>query len=82
MPDALLLGLLEGVFCSSNVPSLVMKLMNSLTHSCIHSFASLAILALSGRACFMIRATGAKFLMLASDIAEAEADNEGNERAP
>lgn len=34
-----------------------MKEMNSLTHSCIHSLASLAILALSGSAFFMIRAT-------------------------
>ena len=40
--------------------------MNSLTHSCIHSLASLAILALSGRAFFMMRATGAKFRILAS----------------
>jgi hypothetical protein len=44
----------------------VMNEMNSLTHSCIHSFASLAILAFSGRAVFIIRATGAKFLMLES----------------
>jgi hypothetical protein len=43
-----------------------MNEMNSLTHSCIHSLASLAILALSGRAFFMIRATGAKLRMLAS----------------
>lgn len=49
-----------------HLPSLVMKEMNSLTHSCIHSFASLAILALSGSAFFMIRATGAKLRMLAS----------------
>lgn len=35
--------------------------MNSLTHSCIHSFASFAILAFSGRAFFIIRATGAEF---------------------
>jgi len=48
------------------VPSLVMKDMNSETHSCMHSFASLAILAFSGRADFMILATGAKFCMLAS----------------
>ena len=40
--------------------------MNSETHSCMHSFASLAILAFSGRADFMILATGAKFCMLAS----------------
>ena len=51
---------------SENLPSEVMKLMNSLTHSCIHSFASLAIFAFSGRAFFMIRATGAKLRMLAS----------------
>ena len=44
-----------------------MNEMNSLTHSCMHSFASLAILALSGSAVFMIRATGAKLRMLASD---------------
>jgi hypothetical protein len=44
-----------------------MKEMNSLTHSCMHSLASLAILALSGRAVFMIRATGAKLRILASD---------------
>lgn len=31
--------------------------INSLTHSCTHSFASFAILALSGRAAFMIRPT-------------------------
>lgn len=31
--------------------------MNSDTHSCTHSFASFAILALSGRAAFMIRPT-------------------------
>lgn len=48
-------------------PSLVMKEINSLTHSCMHSFASLAILAFSGRAVFMIRATGAKLRMLASE---------------
>jgi hypothetical protein len=41
--------------------------MNSLTHSCMHSFASFAILALSGRAIFIIRATGAKLRMLASE---------------
>ncbi len=49
-------------------PSLVMKEMNSLTHSCMHSFASFAILAFSGKAVFMIRATGAKFLILASEV--------------
>ncbi len=48
------------------VPSLVIKDMNSLTHSCMHSLASLAILAFSGRASFMMRATGAKLRMLAS----------------
>lgn len=46
-----------------------MKEMNSLTHSCMHSFASFAIFAFSGRAVFMIRATGAKLRMLASDTA-------------
>ena len=49
-----------------NIPSLVMKEMNSLTHSCMHSFASLAIFAFSGNAIFMILATGAKLCMLAS----------------
>ena len=44
-----------------------MNEMNSLTHSCMHSFASFAILAFSGRAVFIIRATGAKLRMLASD---------------
>ena len=52
-----------------NTPSLVMNEMNSLTHSCMHSFASFAILAFSGNADFIIRATGAKFRMLASDCA-------------
>ena len=56
-------------------PSLVMNEMNSLTHSCMHSFASLAILAFSGRAVFMIRATGAKLRMLASDEAAKEDDD-------
>lgn len=50
-----------------NSPSEVMKEMNSDTHSCMHSLASLAIFAFSGRAFFMIRATGAKFRMLASN---------------
>lgn len=50
-----------------NGPSLVMNDINSLTHSCMHSLASFAILAFSGRAVFMIRATGAKLRMLASD---------------
>jgi hypothetical protein len=44
-----------------------MNEMNSLTHSCMHSLASFAIFAFSGRAVFMIRATGAKLRMLASD---------------
>lgn len=44
-----------------------MNEINSLTHSCIHSFASFAIFALSGRADFIIRATGAKLRMLASE---------------
>lgn len=52
--------------CVHYVPSLVMKEMNSLTHSCMHSLASLAIFAFSGSAVFMIRATGAKLCMLAS----------------
>lgn len=55
------------------LPSLVMKEMNSLTHSCMHSFASLAILAFSGKAVFMIRATGAKLRMLASEAGPCEA---------
>lgn len=37
-----------------------MNEMNSLTHSCIHSLASFAIFAFSGRAVFIILATGAK----------------------
>jgi hypothetical protein len=44
-----------------------MNEMNSLTHSCMHSLASLAIFAFSGRAVFIIRATGAKLRMLASE---------------
>ena len=54
------------IFAWGNVPSLVINEMNSLTHSCIHSLASFAILALSGKAFFMMRATGAKLRMLAS----------------
>lgn len=50
------------------LPSLVMKEMNSETHSCMHSFASFAILAFSGSAFFIIRATGAKLRMLASEF--------------
>lgn len=50
------------------VPSLVMKEMNSLTHSCMHVLASLAILAFSGNAVFMIRATGRHLQTLASNI--------------
>jgi hypothetical protein len=69
------------------LPSLVMKEMNSLTHSCMHSLASLAILAFSGNAVFMIRATGAKLRMLASEAAapckrflvSCEADGDGRE---
>lgn len=53
-------------------PSLVMNDINSLTHSCMHSFASFAILAFSGRAVFMIRATGAKLRMLASETGPCE----------
>jgi hypothetical protein len=34
----------------------------------MHSFASLAIFAFSGKADFMIRATGAKLRMLASEF--------------
>jgi len=45
-----------------------MNEINSLTHSCMHSFASLAIFAFSGRAVFIIRATGAKFRISVSDI--------------
>jgi hypothetical protein len=44
-----------------------MNEMNSLTHSCIHSLASFAILAFSGSAIFIMRATGAKLRMLASE---------------
>jgi hypothetical protein len=54
-------------FSNDDLPSLVMKEMNSLTHSCMHSLASFAILALSGKAFFIMRATGAKFRMLASN---------------
>jgi hypothetical protein len=46
-----------------------MKEINSLTHSCMHSLASFAILAFSGSAIFMMRATGAKLRMLASEAA-------------
>lgn len=67
---------------TNHVPSLVMNEMNSLTHSCIHSLASLAILALSGKAVFMIRATGAKLRMLASDIAQAEVEEEDDNDLP
>lgn len=63
-----------------HVPSLVIKEINSLTHSCMHSLASLAIFAFSGRAFFMMRATGAKLRMLAScpswRSAALEADDE------
>lgn len=63
-----------------DVPSLVIKEINSLTHSCMHSLASLAIFAFSGRAFFMMRATGAKLRMLAScpswRSAALEADDE------
>ena len=69
-----------------------MKEINSLTHSCMHSFASFAILALSGSAIFMIRATGAKLRMLASraevwvvflsnncgGVVDDDGDSEGN----
>jgi len=57
---------------SNNSPSLVMNEINSLTHSCIHSLASLAIFALSGNAVFIILATGAKLRILASDAAACE----------
>jgi hypothetical protein len=67
----------------NHIPSLVMKEINSLTHSCMHSLASLAILAFSGKAVFMIRATGAKLRMLASDMAEGDDDDDDNdERLP
>jgi hypothetical protein len=59
------------------VPSLVMKDMNSETHSCMHSFASLAILAFSGKADFMILATGAKFCMLAGVDEDDCGEDEG-----
>ena len=62
-----------------SLPSLVMKEMNSETHSCMHSFASFAIFAFSGKADFIIRATGAKLRMLASDSRSiiSRADREG-----
>jgi hypothetical protein len=66
----------------NHIPSLVMKEINSLTHSCMHSLASLAILAFSGKAVFMIRATGAKLRMLASDMAEGDDDDDNDERLP
>ena len=47
----------DEAFNKSPQPSLVMNEMNSLTHSCMHSFASFAIFAFSGKANFMIRAT-------------------------
>lgn len=65
----------------NHIPSLVMKEINSLTHSCMHSFASLAILAFSGKAVFMIRATGAKLRMLASEMLEAD-DDDNDDRCP
>ena len=54
-----------------HAPSLVMNEINSLTHSCIHSLASLAIFAFSGSAVFIILATGAKLCMLASESTRA-----------
>jgi hypothetical protein len=42
----------------------VMKEMNSDTHSCTHSLASLAILALSGKDFFMMRATLYKIIII------------------
>ena len=54
-----------------------MNEMNSLTHSCMHSLASFAIFAFSGSAVFMIRATGAKLRMLASDKSSCFPDLEG-----
>lgn len=69
-------------YCTNcdGIPSLVMNEMNSDTHSCMHSFASLAIFAFSGRAVFIILATGAKLRMLASEAAwflpALEADDE------
>ena len=44
--------------------------MYSLTHSCMHSLASLAIFAFPGRASFMIRVTGTKLPVLASNFAD------------
>lgn len=55
----------------------MMKLMNSLTHSCMHSLASFAIFAFSGSAVFIIRATGAKLRMSASDPPSFLLDLEG-----
>lgn len=65
----------------AHIPSLVMNEMNSLTHSCMHSLASFAILAFSGSAVFMMRATGAKLRMLASDVAANDEEDAGAERA-
>lgn len=44
--------------------------MNSLTHSCMHSLASFAIFAFSGRAVFMIRATATQVIKLARNELE------------
>lgn len=46
-------------------PSLVMKEMNSLTHSCMLAMNSLEILALSGNAFLITRATDANSQILA-----------------
>ena len=48
----------------------------------MHSLASLAILALSGKAVFIIRATGAKLRMLASDIDDMVEGDADEERPP
>jgi len=56
-----------------------MNEMNSLTHSCMHSLASFAILAFSGSAVFIMRATGAKFLILASELSSFPDDLEARD---
>lgn len=58
-------------------PSLVMNDINSLTHSCMHSFASLAIFAFSGKASFMMRATRGRMLACPAEDLTSRRRNEG-----
>lgn len=55
MPWLMRAGRRYGSDKASTTHSLVMKLMNSLTHSCTVSFASLAIFAFAGSAFFIMR---------------------------